>query len=83
MELAGKAMRSTGLVGTPDGKSAWIFENQTGVLGNTLNSSVLYMGITGDVNVIVAGTSLASNRALSSKIWWYFMYYYNSRYNMF
>ena len=32
--IAGKAMRSTGLVGTPDGKPAWIFENQTGVLGN-------------------------------------------------
>ena len=36
--IAGKAMRSTGLVGTPDGKPAWIFENQTGVLGNNLNN---------------------------------------------
>ena len=63
--IAGKAMRSTGLVGTPDGKPAWIFENQTGVLGNNLNSSVLYMGVTGNVNVIVAGTSLASARTLS------------------
>jgi len=63
--IAGKAMRSTGLVGTPDGKPAWIFENQTGVLGNNLNSSVLYMGVTGNINVIVAGTSLASARTLS------------------
>lgn len=63
--IAGKAMRSTGLVGTPDGKPAWIFENQTGVLGNNLNSSVLYMGVTGDINVIVAGTSLASAKTLS------------------
>jgi len=63
--IAGKAMRSTGLVGTPDGKPAWIFENQTGVLGNNLNSSVLYMGVTGNVNVIVAGTSLASAKTLS------------------
>ena len=63
--IAGKAMRSTGLVGTPDGKPAWIFENQTGVLGNNLKSSVLYMGVTGNVNVIVAGTSLASARTLS------------------
>ena len=63
--IAGKAMRSTGLVGTPNGKPAWIFENQTGVLGNNLNSSVLYMGVTGNVNVIVAGTSLASARTLS------------------
>ena len=63
--IAGKAMRSTGLVGTPDGKPAWIFENQTGVLGNNLNSSVLYMGVTGNINVIVAGTSLASAKTLS------------------
>ena len=63
--IAGKAMRSTGLVGTPDGRPAWIFENQTGVLGNNLNSSVLYMGVTGNVNVIVTGTSLASARTLS------------------
>ena len=63
--IAGKAMRSTGLVGTPDGKPAWIFENQTGVLGNNLNSSVLYMGATGNINVIIAGTSLASAKTLS------------------
>ena len=63
--IAGKAMRSTGLVGTPDGKPAWIFENQTGVLGNNLNSSVLYMGVTGNINVIVAGTSLASASTLT------------------
>ena len=64
--IAGKAMRSTGLVGTPDGKPAWIFENQTGVLGNNLKSSVLYMGVTGNVNVIVAGTSLASVSAIGN-----------------
>ena len=63
--IAGKAMRSTGLVGTPNGKPAWIFENQTGVLGNNLNSSVLYMGVTGNIDVIVAGTSLASASALT------------------
>ena len=64
--IAGKAMRSTGLVGTPDGKPAWIFENQTGVLGNNLNSSVLYMGATGNINVIsVAGTRLASVSTLN------------------
>ena len=63
--IAGKAMRSTGLVGTPNGKPAWIFENQTGVLGNNLNSSVLYMGATGNINVIIAGTSLASAKTLS------------------
>ena len=63
--IAGKAMRSTGLVGTPDGKPAWIFENQTGVLGNNLNSSVLYMGVTGNIDVIVAGTSLASASTLT------------------
>jgi len=63
--IAGKAMRSTGLVGTPNGKPAWIFENQTGVLGNNLNSSVLYMGATGNINVIVAGTSLASVSTLN------------------
>ena len=63
--IAGKAMRSTGLVGTPNGKPAWIFENQTGVLGNNLNSSVLYMGVTGNINVIIAGTSLASAKTLS------------------
>ena len=64
--IAGKAMRSTGLVGTPDGKPAWIFENQTGVLGNNLKSSVLYMGETGDLSVIVAGTSLASVSAIGN-----------------
>ena len=64
--IAGKAMRSTGLVGTPNGKPAWIFENQTGVLGNNLKSSVLYMGETGDLNVIVAGTSLASVSAIGN-----------------
>jgi hypothetical protein len=64
--IAGKAMRSTGLVGTPNGKPAWIFENQTGVLGNNLKSSVLYMGATGDLSVIVAGTSLASVSAIGN-----------------
>ena len=64
--IAGKAMRSTGLVGTPDGKPAWIFENQTGVLGNNLNSSVLYMGATGNINVIMAGTSLNSVNAIGT-----------------
>ncbi len=34
---------------TIDARSAWLFENQTGTLGTNLNSSVLYVGVTGDI----------------------------------
>ena len=38
-----------------DARSAWLFENQTGTLGTNLNSSVLYVGVTGNVNCILSG----------------------------
>ena len=40
---------------TLDSRSAWLFENQTGTLGTNLNSSVLYIGVTGDINCILSG----------------------------
>ena len=40
----GKAMRAVGKTGTPDGKPAWVFENQTGDLGTLLNSSLIWCG---------------------------------------
>ena len=40
---------------TIDARSAWLFENQTGTLGTNLNSSVLYIGVTGDINCILSG----------------------------
>ena len=40
---------------TIDARSAWLFENQTGTLGTNLNSSVLYVGVTGDINCILSG----------------------------
>ena len=40
---------------TFDSRSAWLFENQTGTLGTKLNSSVLYVGVGGDVNCILSG----------------------------
>ena len=55
--IAGKAMAATGIVGTPNGIPAWPFENQTGTYGNLLNSSVIWCGATGTINVIPAGTS--------------------------
>ena len=58
--IAGKAMIATGTVGTPNGIPAWPFENQTGTYGNLLNSSVLWCGVAGTINVIPAGTSKAS-----------------------
>tara|TARA_R110000850_G_scaffold87370_1_gene187955 strand:- start:29 stop:637 length:609 start_codon:yes stop_codon:yes gene_type:complete len=57
----GKAMSATGIVGTPNGKPAWVFENQSGDLGNLLNSSTIwYDALTAtdaSINVIPAGTS--------------------------
>ena len=58
--IAGKAMKATGTVGTPNGIPAWPFENQTGTYGNFLNSSVLWCGVAGTINVIPAGTSIGS-----------------------
>ena len=63
--IAGKAMRPVGKTGTPNGKPAWVFENQSGVLGTNLCSSVIYMQKTGDLDVILAGTSLSSAKELS------------------
>jgi len=59
--IAGKAMKcASEFVGTPNGIPAWPFENQTGTYGNFLNSSVLWCGADGTINVIPAGTSKAS-----------------------
>ena len=64
--VIGRAMPLTaGLVGAPNALPAWVFENQTGVLGTYLNSSVLYVGVSGDVSVILPGTSLNSVSTLS------------------
>ena len=46
--VIGKAMPLTGLVGTPNALPAWISDNQTGTLGTNLNSSVLYVGVSGN-----------------------------------
>ena len=64
--LIGRAMPLTAAnSGTPNSLPAWVFENQTGVLGTYLNSSVLYVGVSGDVSVILPGTSLNSVSTLS------------------
>ncbi len=64
--IIGKAMPLTaGLVGAPNALPAWVFENQTGVLGTYLNSSVLYVGVSGDISVILPGTSLNSVNTFS------------------
>jgi len=62
----GRAMPLTAaLVGAPNALPGWVFENQTGVLGTYLNSSVLYVGVSGDISVILPGTSLDSVSTLS------------------
>ena len=62
----GRAMPLTAaLVGAPNALPGWVFENQTGVLGTYLNSSVLYVGVSGDISVILPGTSLNSVSTLS------------------
>jgi len=61
--IIGKALPLTKIGGagvanisdTLDSRSAWLFENQTGTLGTNLNSSVLYVGVTGDINCILSG----------------------------
>ncbi len=61
----GKAMRAVGKTGTPDGKPAWVFENQSGNLGTLLNSSLIWCGVSGAIEVIPSGTSLNSVSTLS------------------
>lgn len=63
--IIGRTMPLTGLVGAPNALPAWVFENQTGVLGTNLNASVLYVGVAGDISVILPGTSLNSVNTLS------------------
>ena len=63
--IVGKAMRATGKTGTPDGRPAWVFENQSGELGTWLKSSVVWCGVAGSLNVIPSGTSLASAKTVS------------------
>ena len=58
--IIGRTMPLIGLVGAPNALPAWVFQNQTGVLGTNLNGSVLYVGVTGDISVILGGTSLNS-----------------------
>ena len=57
--IIGRAMPLTAaLVGAPNALPAWVFENQTGTLGTYLNSSVLYVGVSGDISVILPGLTL-------------------------
>jgi len=63
--VIGRSMPLTGLVGAPNARPAWVFQNQTGDLGNFLDGSVLYVGATGDISVIMPGVSLASVNSLS------------------
>ena len=44
-----------------DSRSAWFFENQSGTLGTNLTGSSVYVGVTGTVRVIIAGTVGAQN----------------------
>jgi hypothetical protein len=41
---------------TIDPRSAWLFENQSGTLGTFLSGSSVYVGVTGTVRGIIAGT---------------------------
>lgn len=65
--VAGKAMRAVGKTGTPNGLSAWVFENQTGDLGTNLNGSVVWCGVAGSLNVIPTGVTLGSVLTLEIK----------------
>ena len=64
--IIGRTMPLIGLVGAPNVLPAWVFQNQTGVLGTNLNGSVLYVGVTGDISVILGGTSLNSVSAIGT-----------------
>ena len=63
--IIGRTMPLLGLVGAPNVLPAWVFQNQTGVLGTNLNGSVLYVGVSGAISVILPGTNLASVSTLS------------------
>ena len=63
--IIGRTMPLTGLVGTPNALPAWVFQNQTGELGTNLNGSVLYVGVSGAISVILPGTNLASVNSIS------------------
>ena len=63
--VIGRSMPLTGLVGAPNARPAWVFQNQTGDLGIFLDGSVLYVGATGDISIIMPGVSLASVSSLS------------------
>ena len=63
--IVGKAMRAVGKTGTPDARPAWVFENQSGVLGTYLSGSVVWCGVAGSLNVIPTGVSLSSVNTLS------------------
>ena len=52
----GKALAVTPVaIGALDSRSAWEFENQSGNLGNNYTGSQIYVGGTGNVDVILAG----------------------------
>jgi len=52
----GKALAVTPVaIGALDARSAWEFENQSGNLGNNYTGSQIYVGGTGNVDVILAG----------------------------
>ena len=48
-----------------DVRSAWLFENQSGTLGTNLTGSSVYVGTTGSVRVIIAGTVGAQNTVIN------------------
>jgi hypothetical protein len=48
-----------------DVRSAWFFENQSGTLGTNLTGSSVYVGTTGSVRVIIAGTVGAQNTVIN------------------
>jgi len=61
---------SRGLAYTPtntiDARSAWLFENQSGTLGTNLTGSSVYVGTTGTVKVIIAGTVASTGGGVTS-----------------
>jgi len=58
----GKALAVTPVaIGNIDPRSAWEFENQSGTLGNNYTGSQLYVGGTGNVDVILAGVTGAQD----------------------
>ena len=49
-----------------DSRSAWFFENQSGTLGTNLTGSSVYVGVTGTVKVIIAGTVASTGGGVTS-----------------